>query len=177
MRMDEGLDTGPVLFEMRHAIGERDTAQSLTDALAQLGAKAIVQALANLPRLSAQPQDASRATYASKISKAEAQIDWSRTNAEIDRQVRAFNPVPGAETRLEGQALKIWSAKPAEGAGSPGKVLYSRNSRFLVACGEGALEVLEIQRSSGRRMPIGEFLRGSPVPEGVALGEKPLASA
>jgi methionyl-tRNA formyltransferase len=177
MQMDEGLDTGPVLLEERHAIGDRDTAQTLTDALADLGARAIVNALANLPQLSAQPQDSSRATYASKITKAEAEIDWSRTSAQIDQQVRAFNPVPGAETRMGGHAFKIWSAKPAEGSGQAGKVLYSRNSRFLVACGRGALEVLEIQRSSGRRMPIGEFLKGSPVPEGASLGEKPLASA
>ena len=177
MQMDEGLDTGAVLLEKALAIGERETAGSLTASLAALGAAAIVEALQKLDALVAVPQDNGAATYAAKIAKAEAAIDWTRSNREIDRRVRAFNPVPGAETTLHGQVLKVWEAGLGEGSGAPGEVLYSRNSRLVIGCGAGSLELLEIQRPGGRRLGVAEFLRGTPLPEGTGLGQKPLASA
>ena len=176
MRMDAGLDTGAVLLEKRLAIGEEETAGTLTDTLAALGASAILEALPGLDALAPRPQDAARATYAPKIAKSEARIDWSRSSAVIDRQVRAFNPTPGAETTLQGHPLKIWRARGFDGGGMPGRVLFSRNNRLVVGCGEGALELLEIQRSGGRRLAAADFLRGVPLAEGMEVGEKPLAS-
>ena len=174
--MEAGLDTGPVLLERRLPIRGEDTAGSLGDALAVLGATAICEALQALDSLVPRLQDAARATYAPKIAKTEARIDWKQPSALIDRQVRAFNPVPGAETTLQGQPLKVWRARPVEEDGSPGRVLYSRNSRLVIGCGDGAVELLEIQRPGGRRLATPDFLHGSPLPEGLELGEKPLAS-
>ena len=176
MRMDAGLDTGPVLLEKRMPIGDEDTAGTLTERLADLGAEAIVEALANMPSLPERTQATAGVTYAQKISKAEARIDWARSNVEIDRQVRAFNPAPGAESRLQGEPLKIWRARAVEGTGSPGQMLRFRDSKLVVACGKGALELLEIQRPGSRRMGVADFLRGTPVDGGAMLGEEPLAS-
>jgi methionyl-tRNA formyltransferase len=176
MQMEAGLDTGPVLSEIRTPILASDTAGILTDRLSALGASAIVEALANPDRLISRPQDSSKATYASKVGKADTRIDWSWPAAAVDRQVRAFNPSPGAETSLLGEPLKVWRAVPAEGSESPGKVLQSRNNRLVIACKVGALELLEIQRPGGRRMAASEFLRGVALAEGQELGQKPLAS-
>ena len=177
MQMEAGLDTGPVILEKRLPITGTDTTGSLTLALADLGATAIVEALARLHELQPMPQDSDLATYAAKIVKSEARIDWMRSAPDIERQVRAFNPVPGAETELQGQPLKVWRAALADGSGPPGSVLYSRNSRLVVGCGSGALELLEIQRPGARRMAVGEFTRGTLIDEGSRLGDKPLASA
>jgi methionyl-tRNA formyltransferase len=170
MRMEAGLDTGPVLLEKRISIGARETAGTLTDKLARLGAEAVVEALASLNSLSLRAQDSALATYASKVSKVEAQIDWSRAAAEIDRQVRAFNPAPGAETTLGGQALKIWEALPGEGSGAPGTVLEGAGGALRVACGGGALAITSLQRAGSRRLDAQEFLRGFPIPAGTVLG-------
>ena len=177
MQMEAGLDTGPVLLSKRVPISAEDTTGTLTVALGDLGASAIVEALSRLNELRPVPQDATLASYAPKVAKTEARIDWARSARDIDRQVRAFNPAPGAETELQGQPLKVWRVGPAEGAGRPGLVLYSRNSRLVVACGSGALELLEIQRPGARRMAVGEFVRGTSIDEGSGLGDKPLASA
>jgi len=176
MRMDEGLDTGPVLLQEALSIGERETAGSLTETLAEVGSRAIVAVLADLPRLVPQPQQPEFAVHAPKIAKGEALIDWRQSAAEVDRQIRAFDPAPGAETTLGGQVLKLWQARPVEGAGRPGEVLYSRNSRLAVACGEGALEILCLQRAGSRRLTAADFLRGTPLEPGTPLGDKPLAS-
>jgi len=161
MQMEAGLDTGPVLLEKPLAIEPRATTGTLTASLAGLGAEAIVEALARLGELPAVPQDESRATYAAKVRKAEARIDWTRPASEIDRLVLAFNPAPGAEAQLGGLRIKIWSAEPVAGAGHPGTWL-SRGPDVVVACGEGALRLLEIQRPGARRMAAGAFVRGSP---------------
>jgi len=176
MRMEAGLDTGPVLLERRMPIGDEDTTGSLTDRLGDLGAAAVVEALAGIESLVATPQRPDGVTYAQKISRAEARIDWTRSPIEIDRQVRAFNPAPGAESQLLGSPLKIWRARPVAGSGFPGRVLQFRDSQLVVACGNGALELLEIQRPGARRMGVPEFLRGTPVDAEATLGEKPLAS-
>jgi methionyl-tRNA formyltransferase len=176
MRMDAGLDTGPVLLEKRTSIAPDENAGSLTDRLAGLGAEAIVEALARIDSLVEIPQPGEGATYAKKITKSEAQIDWRRTNAEIDRQIRAFNPVPGAESWVAANPLKIWRAQPVEGEGQPGVLLQWSNSKLVVACGKGALELLEIQRPGSRRMTVRDYLRGTPLDAGVRFGEEPLAS-
>jgi methionyl-tRNA formyltransferase len=176
MQMDTGLDTGPVLSERRTDILESDTGGSLTERLAEMGGSAIVEALEGLESLRPRPQDASKATYASKVLKGDALIDWTWPAEAIARQVRAFDPSPGAETRLLGAPLKVWRATPVEGLGTPGEVLQSRNNRLVIACKKGALELLEIQRPGGRRMAAPDFLRGVALAEGQELGQKPLAS-
>ncbi len=162
MRMEAGLDTGPVLLTIRTSIGTRETAGSLLQRLTELGATAIVEALARLDELKAEPQDDTRATYAAKISKADARIEWTQPAAHIDRQIRAFNPLPGAEARVGEEVLKVWQAEVVGMRASPGEVLASKADGLVVGCGEGALRLLEIQRPGGRRMPAAEFLRGKP---------------
>jgi len=163
MQMEAGLDTGPVLLDKATPIGARDTTGSLLERLAALGADLVVQALAEIDTLQPRPQDDSRATYAAKIAKAEARIDWAQPAVQIDRRVRAFNPAPGAEARLGDDLIKIWEARPVEGAGSPGAVIEAGPARLVIACGEGALQLLQLQRPGGRRMGTGDFVRGKPL--------------
>jgi methionyl-tRNA formyltransferase len=169
MRMDAGLDTGPILAMHEAPIGARDTAASLTASLSELGAHAIVEALANLDSLHATPQDDSRATYAAKITKAEARIDWNRPSLEIGRAIRAFNPAPGAESRLGGETLKIWEASPVAGSGRPGEVLEAQAGRFVVGCADGALQLQVVQRPGGKRVKSADFLRGCSLARGTLL--------
>src|SRR5262249_38268080 len=114
-------------------------------------------------------QDDSRATYASKITKADARLNWREASALIDRRVRALDPAAGAETSYAGEVLKIWKALPAQGSGSPGQVLEASGSRLVIACGSGALAIEEIQRPGGRRMPTADFLRGAKLRPGAVL--------
>lgn len=160
MRMEAGLDTGPVLLARELAIAPRATTGTLTEALAALGTEAIVEALDRLDALVASRQDDARATYAAKVSKAEARIDWSRTSVEIDRRVRAFDPAPGAEAILAGQPIKIWSSEPVAGNGAPGEWL-ARDKDLVVACGSGALRLLVVQRPGGKRLPAHAFVQGN----------------
>lgn len=169
MKMEAGLDTGPVLLEKRIPVGERDTAATLTDRLARLGAEAIVEALANLKDLVPRPQQG-EPTYAAKIGKAEGRLDWRLPAEELDRRIRAFNPFPGAETVLGGETLKIWEARPAGGSGSPGTVLAGPAGVLRIACGAGALDVLAVQRPGGRRLRAADFLRGIDLPAGSPVG-------
>ena len=169
MQMDAGLDTGPVLLEREHAIGQRETAGSLTGALAELGALAIVEALRSLDSLTARGQDSTKATYAPKIAKAEARLDWTRSNHELDRQVRAFDPAPGAETSLASKTLKVREAYPVEGSGKPGQVLESDSGRLVIACGQGALSITRLQRPGGKPLSTEEFVRGTRIERGALL--------
>jgi methionyl-tRNA formyltransferase len=168
MRMDAGLDTGPVLMQEACPIGEEDTAGSLHDRLAALGARICVRALDALEAgsVAASPQPEREASYAPKIRKDEAQIDWHQAAASVQRQVRAFNPTPGAGARLRGAEVKLWACSVTSGAGSPGEVLSASESGLLIACGEGAVMVTELQRAGGRRLPVADFLRGFPVSAG-----------
>jgi methionyl-tRNA formyltransferase len=168
MQMDAGLDTGPVLLSVPLAIDPRDSAATLTQSLASLGAEAIVTALASPGSLLPRPQDSSNATYAAKVEKAEARIDWTLTSTQVDRQVRAFNPDPGAEALLAGGVLKIWEAEPVVGAGKPGEVLRV-DDEFVIACGDGALALRRVQRAGGRPMLARDFLRGFRVARGEML--------
>jgi methionyl-tRNA formyltransferase len=172
MQMDAGLDTGPMLAQHRLAIGPEDDAGSLHDKLAALGAGAIVRALAELEagRVHAKPQPAEGVTYARKVSAAEAEVDWTQTGTEIERRLRALRPSPGARTRLRGETIKLWRASRASARGEPGVVLAADDAGVLVACGEGALRVSELQRAGGRRLAAAEFLRGCPIGAGERLG-------
>lgn len=171
MQMDTGLDTGPVLLQEAIPIRPEDTAQTLHDRLAALGGRLIVRAL-DAPR-EAHPQDESRATYAAKIDKREARIDWREPADLIERKVRAFNPVPGAATSFHNAGLKIWRAAAVRGgAAPPGTVWAANASAITVACGAGtALEVLELQRAGGKRLPAPAFLAGCPLKPGDRLGD------
>ncbi len=168
MQMDAGLDTGPVLLEGRLPISDEDTAQSLHDKLAAQGAELIVAALGRLEQgsLPATPQPAAGATYAAKLDKREAELDWRRPALELARAVRAFNPFPGAVAACNGVALKIWSARPADGRAEPGAVLAADATGILVACGDGALLLTELQKPGGKRLPAADFLRGFPLHPG-----------
>jgi methionyl-tRNA formyltransferase len=172
MQMDAGLDTGAMLLQKPLAIADGDDAQSLHDRLAALGAEAIVQALAELPegKLQQVPQAEAGATYARKIGKQEAELDWKRPCVELERVVRALRPHPGARTQLGAAALKIWRASCASAQGAPGTVLRSGAEGVLIACGEGALLATELQRAGGARLPAADFLRGHPIVAGARLG-------
>lgn len=170
MQMDEGLDTGPVLLQEPISIGPEDTAQTLHDRLAALGAALIVRAL-EAPT-SAQPQNEALATYAAKIDRAEARISWSDGAQTIDRKIRAFNPVPGASTSYSGALLKIWRAAPIERAkAAPGIVAHADAGGIVVGCGIGAIRLLELQRAGGKRLSAAAFLSGCPMHAGERLGD------
>ena len=165
MQMDEGLDTGPVLMREQVTIG-RQTYGELAEKLARLGADLMVRALGALERgaITAQPQASEGVTYAKKISKDEARIDWSKSAVQIDCQIRGLAPAPGAFTEVKGERLKILSAEPAPGNGPPGEMI---GDNLCVACGEGALRLLKVQRAGGRAMTADELLKGFAVPKGT----------
>ena len=169
MQMDAGLDTGPVLLEKSIPIDDAATTGSLTVALAALGAEAIVEAIRVLPSLAPRPQPVEGVTYAAKVTREEARIDWAQSNVAIARRVRAFDPQPGAEARLGEEVVKIWRAQPVDGGGAPGQVLRSGPEGLVIACGEGALRAEILQRAGARRMPAAEFLRGHAVEDGTLL--------
>jgi len=169
--MDEGLDTGAILLQEPVAIRSDDTAGTLHDKLAALGARLIVRALEGPP--APQPQDASRATYAARIIKADAEIDWRRPVQDIERQVRAFDPAPGAHTSLDGAALKIWRARTGPAiAAAPGTVCAADAGGIVVACGTDTLRILELQRAGGKRLPVQAFLSGFRLALGATFGTK-----
>jgi len=169
MRMDAGLDTGPMLLRESLPIAAADTAGSLHDALAALGAKLALQALDRLAggeSLPETPQPAEGATYAKKIDKAEARIDWTRGADEVWRQVRGLSPFPGAWCKYRGERLKVLAAEPADGAGEPGTAI---DANLAIACGRGAIRLIRLQRAGGGITGAAEFLRGHPLPPGTRL--------
>ena len=172
MQMDAGLDTGDMLLVEKIGIRADDTTAQLHDRLASLGGRLIVEALeiAACGGLTRTPQPAEGATYAHKIDKAEATIDWSQPAAVIERRIRAFDPFPGASTTLGGETIKLWRARLAPGGGLPGEVLSCQGDTIVVACGEGALALLELQRPGGKRLPAGPFLQGQASFVGQRLG-------
>jgi methionyl-tRNA formyltransferase len=167
MRMEQGLDTGPVYLTRPIPILPDDSAATLHDRLAALGARCIVEALPQIAEgtLAPVPQPTDGISYAHKISKPEAAIAWERDSLEADRQVRAFNPFPGAFSLLRHEPVKIWRAFAADrGAGAPGEILQCGPDGIDVACGRGMLKITELQKAGGRRLSAAEFLRGfSPV--------------
>ena len=173
MRMEEGLDSGPVYLMRRIPIAAEDTAGTVHDKLAALGARCIVEALPEIVdgTLKAVPQSEAGATYAPKITKDEAAIDWSREAIEVDRQVHAFNPFPGAYSTLRGEPLKIWHAAVAPGSPAPpGSILSADAQGIVVACGNGALRATELQRAGGKRLAAVDFLHGLLLAAGERLG-------
>lgn len=171
MQMEAGLDTGPVLQSSSIPISDDDTAATLHDKLAMLGARLIVDALEKLP-LTPTPQPDVGVTYAAKIEKSEAPIDWRLSAPELARKVRAFNPFPGAVAELEGQVIKIWQAEVVDTGASgtaPGAILSADRSGVLVACGQGALRLTELQKAGGKRLPASSFLAGTALSTGMAF--------
>lgn len=175
MQMDAGLDTGAVLQERRIGILDSDTAGTLHDKLAALGASLVVETMNLLAAggVSAVPQPVEGVTYAKKIEKREALIDWTLPAREVWRLIRAFDPSPGAATQWQGEAVKLFAARPVTGAGGqPGEVLSSNSTGVVIACGDGAIEVQQLQRAGGRRLPVVDVLRGSPLPCGTIFGRR-----
>ena len=164
MQMEAGLDTGPVLLRREVTIGAEETTGALHDRLSSLGAGAIVEALAGLDALAPVPQPDAGVTYAAKIDKAEARVDWTRPAAEVDRLIRGLSPFPGAWVEVGGERVKLLRSRLVAGQGAPGQVL----SGFTVACGTGAVEVTEAQREGKRPMSAAEVLRGLSLPERLA---------
>jgi methionyl-tRNA formyltransferase len=162
MQLDEGLDTGPTLLERSRAIGPHETSGDLHDALAELGAQALIAAIEGLSSgaLRPHPQPAEGVTYAAKIEKSEARLDWNLSAVELDRRIRAFNPWPVAETSLAGETLRVWRAAVADtaGAGSPPGTLLGVDAAGLrVACGQGVLAISELQRAGRKPVPARDF--------------------
>lgn len=174
MQMNAGLDTGPIVSCSEIAIEARETAGSLRDKLAHLGASEIVAVLSQLKRtggLTSYPQPNEGVSHAAKISAAEAMIDWSLSAAYLDRQIRAFNPHPGAYTYLNGQLLKIWQAFPQPAArGTPGEVLQVDRDGILVMAGDSALRLAQLQLAGRKAMSAQAFLAGQPALPGQKLG-------
>lgn len=171
MQMDAGLDTGDMLLVAEEPIRADDTTASLHDRLAALGGRLVVQGLAAPDALARTPQPAAGVTYAHKIDKAEAAINWTQPAAVIERRVRAFDPFPGASFLLDGESVKLWrAALRPDAAGAPGQVLVAADGRLTVACGDGALDLLQLQRPGGRRIDVAAFLQGKPGLAGRVLG-------
>ncbi len=162
MEMEEGLDTGPMLTMKRLPIEASDTTGSLHDKLAALGGRMIVDALRKMEAggLQAVAQPDEGVTYAAKIDKEEAKLDFSLPAEVLARKVRAFNPFPGANGVVDGVAVKFWSAEAVDGSGAPGAVLQADAGGIVVACGEGALRLSELQKPGGKRLKAAEFLKG-----------------
>ncbi len=160
MQMDEGLDTGPVLLREATRIGTTETTSDLHDRLSAMGAALVLQALARLTNLQPVSQPADGVTYAHKIEKAEARVDWSRPATEIDRQIRGLSPFPGAWTEVAGERLKLLRSRLATGSAPPGTIL----SGLTIACGKGAVEITDAQREGKRPMGADDLLKGWALP-------------
>jgi methionyl-tRNA formyltransferase len=159
MQMEAGLDTGPVLLREATPIGAEETTQDLHDRLSDMGARLILQALNDMPR--ATPQAAEGVTYATKIDKAEARVDWTLPAEQVDRQIRGLSPFPGAWCDVNGERVKLLRARLAAGQGAPGQVLHG----LTIACGAGAVEITMAQREGKRAVPADELLRGLTLPD------------
>jgi methionyl-tRNA formyltransferase len=163
MQMEAGLDTGPMLLAESMAIEARDTTGSLHDRLATLGGRLIADVLARIDDLPPVPQPDAGVTYANKITRAEAQLDWAQSAAVLQRKLHAFNPFPGAVATLAGEPVKLWRGEAVKAGGRPGQILAADGDGIVVACGEGALRLTELQKPGGRRLASADFLHGSPL--------------
>ena len=161
MQMDAGLDTGAMLLAEATPITAEDNATTLHDRLAAIGARLTLQVLAQLAdgALRPVPQPTVGATYAHKLDKCEAVMDWQQPAAVLERRLRAFDPFPGGAAQIAGQAVKVWRGRVVAGQGQPGALLEAGEGRLVVACGEGALELLQLQLPGGRRISAREFLQ------------------
>ena len=161
MQMDAGLDTGPVLLREAVAIAPEDTTGALHDRLSELGAMLIVKALAQIDSLVPQAQPENGVTYAAKIDKAEARVDWSRPAVEVDHLIRGLSPFPGAWCDLGGERVKLLGSRLTDGQGGAGQILGG----FTVACGDGAVAITRLQRAGKKPMETSDALRGLDLPE------------
>ncbi|THD72026.1 methionyl-tRNA formyltransferase [Thalassobius vesicularis] len=166
MQMEAGLDTGPVLLRQATVIGAEETTAQLHDRLSEMGAALIVEALARLGSLEAEVQPEDGVTYAHKIDKAEAAVDWAASAVEVDRKIRGLSPFPGAWVDVDGVRLKLLASRLVDGSGAPGEVL---DDALTVACGSGAVQLLRLQRAGKGAQDAAEFLRGMPLPKGARL--------
>jgi methionyl-tRNA formyltransferase len=175
MRMEAGLDTGPMLLKVSTPIGSHDTGGSLHDRLAQMGPPAVLQAIAGLQAgsLEGEIQDDSLATYAHKLNKDEARIDWQRPAAELERRVRAFFPWPICHSLLDGEALKVLAAELSEGQGAPGQILSASKDGLVVACGNQALRLTRLQLPGGKPLDFSDLFnsRREKFAVGTVLGQ------
>ncbi len=171
MQMDAGLDTGAMLLVESLVIGAEESTGELHDRLAPLGGRLIVQALRSAAAGTLVPvaQPEAGVTYAHKIDKSEAAIDWTLPAVQIERRLRAFDPFPGATTGLDGESVKCWRGVPVDDAGVPGTVLQVDETGIVVACGSGALRLTVLQRAGGRRLSAAAFLQGRPVAVGASF--------
>lgn len=165
MQMEAGLDTGPVRLEGSTPVGRKTTGE-LTDELAMMGARLMVQVLADPDRYPPRPQPQDGVTYAAKIDKAETRLDFTQSAAQLERQVRAFQPAPGAWFEVQGERIKVLSAEPIDAKGAAGEVL---DEHLTIACGEGALRPLTVQRAGRGVSSAQDLLRGFPIPAGTRL--------
>ena len=167
MQMDEGLDTGQVFARRSILLGPNDDFGSVHDKLAELGAELLLEVLTTVQNGTARstPQPDAGATYAAKIEKSETWLQWEKSAAELERAVRAFRPAPGAQARFHGEPIKIWRARAESGTGAPGTIIDA--SKLQIACGSGVLAVDELQPAGGRRMALGDFLRGHRIANGM----------
>ncbi|WP_208353993.1 methionyl-tRNA formyltransferase [Pseudaestuariivita rosea] len=165
MQMEAGLDTGPVLLREATSIGKTETTGDLHDRLSQMGARLIVRALAELPDLTPEPQPETGVTYADKIDKSEARVDWTRPATEIDRLIRGLSPFPGAWTTLHGKRLKLIRSRVVAGSGEPGQVIAA----LTICCGEGAVELLQVQPEGRGIQQQKEFLNGTQITKDTVL--------
>lgn len=170
MQMDAGLDTGAIISRHLCPILPSDNAQTLHDKLARIGARAIVADLQHYSQRNSQPQPEHGITYAHKLSKADAQIDWTQPAEAIERRIRAFNPVPGAWCDYHGKPLKIWAAQACSANGAAGSVLQADKNGIQVACGSGSLLIQTLQPAGSARMEAAAFLAGHPVAAGSRFG-------
>lgn len=177
MKMDAGLDTGDILTQVKTPISGADNAQTLHDRLARLGGELLVSTIPDYVagRITPRPQPTEGVSHARKLTKEDGKLDWTQPARSLWNRIRAFTPWPGAFTfeRIEGKQrlLKLWSAQVnEEGSGQPGEVLRADRSAIVVACGEGALRILELQREGARRLGVPEFLAGHVIPPGTLLG-------
>jgi methionyl-tRNA formyltransferase len=174
MQMDAGLDTGDMLLAEREAVAFDDTTGRLHDRLAALGGRMIVRALADAAAGALRPvkQPEAGVTYAHKIAKSEAAIDWTQPADAIERRVRAFDPFPGATFQAAGETVKLWRSQVErlDVAAAPGTVIAVDGQQLVVACGAGALALLEVQRPGGKRGPVAQWLQAQPVRRGTVLG-------
>lgn len=181
MKMDAGLDTGPVYRMVPIPIYRNDTTDSLREKLVLAGKEGVLATLADFANNTiSEPvaQDNDKSTYAAKINKQEAIIDWGRSAVEIDRQIRAFNPQPGAKTTWKEGALKIWEAEPHECSGKcphavnavAGEIVKIKDGKLIVKCGEGMLAISTLQRAGGKKMPVEAFLQGAKLTVGEQFG-------
>jgi methionyl-tRNA formyltransferase len=168
MQMEAGLDTGPVLLREAITIGAEETTGVLHDRLSAMGARLVCDALDQLDDLAAEVQSEDGVTYASKIDKAEAQVNWNQSATQIDRQIRGLSPFPGAWTLLGGVRVKLLASRVVSGAGAVGQAL---DDSLTIACEQGAIQVIRAQKAGKGAQDAQEFLRGTPVPKGTQFGQ------